>query len=156
MSEDRDRQAEKNIALVRRLFLEGFSGGHLDVVEEVMSPDIKLEDPNLPPGIEGVKAIVRKNNDSFKDWQFTMHDTLAVDDKVAVRWSASGIHVNSFMGEAPTNKEVTLSGIGIYQIADNKIVTDWVVPDNINFLMQLGIIDPMGMTDEEFPGGSDG
>ena len=26
-----------------------------------------------------------------------------------------------------------------------------VVPDNINFLMQLGVIEPMGMTDEEFP-----
>lgn len=151
MSKQDNEQIEKNIALVRRLFLEGFSGGNLDVVEEVMSPDIRLEDPNLPPGIEGVKAIVKKNNDSFKNWQFTMHDVLAVDDKVVVRWSATGIHVNSFMGEAPTNKEVTLSGIGIYQIANNRIATDWVVPDNINFLMQLGVMEPMGMTDEEFP-----
>ena len=151
MNTTNEEQIERNIALVRRLFLEGFSGGNLDVVEEVMSPDIRLEDPNLPPGIEGVKAIVRKNNDSFKDWQFTMHDDLAVDDKVVVRWSATGIHVKSFMGEEATNKAVTLSGIGIYQIADNRIVTDWVVPDNINFLMQLGVIEPMGMTDEEFP-----
>jgi predicted ester cyclase len=151
MSTANEELIERNVALVRRLFLEGFSGGNLDVVEEVMSPDIRLEDPNLPPGIEGVKAIVKKNNESFKNWQFTMHDVLGVEDKVVVRWSATGIHVNSFMGEEPTNKEVTLSGIGIYQIADNRIVTDWVVPDNINFLEQLGLIGPMEMTDEEFP-----
>ena len=44
---DSDTRA-RNVEIVRKLFLEGFSGGNLDVVEEVMSPDIRLEDPNLP------------------------------------------------------------------------------------------------------------
>ena len=145
------QQIEKNVSIVRRLFLEGFSGGNLDVIDDVMSPDIDLRDPNLPPGIEGVKAIVKKNNDAFENWHFTLHDVLAVDDKVVVRWTGSGIHANSFMGETPTGKAVQLNGIGIYQVVDDKIVTDWVVPDNINFLTQLGVIPPMAMTDGEFP-----
>ena len=145
------QQIEKNVSIVRRLFLDGFSGGNLDVIDDVMSPDIDLQDPNLPPGIEGIKAIVKKNNDAFENWHFTLHDVLAVDDKVVVRWTGSGIHVNSFMGETPTNKTVQLNGIGIYQVLDDKIVTDWVVPDNINFLRQLGVIPPMAMTDGEFP-----
>ena len=50
---------------MRRLFDEGFSGGDLAVVEEIFSPDIKLVGPNLPSGIEGIKAIVRKNNEAL-------------------------------------------------------------------------------------------
>ena len=139
-------QLETNKALVRRLLLEGFSGGHIDVIEEVMSPDIELHDDNLPPGIEGVKAIVRKNNAAFDDWSFTIHDELAVDNKVVVRWTATGIHANAFMGEEPTGKEVRLNGIAIFEIAAGKIVSDWVVPDNLQFLIQLGVIPPLGMT----------
>ncbi|MGE0484989.1 MAG: ester cyclase [Gammaproteobacteria bacterium] len=142
-----EAQLAANEALVRRLFTEGFSGGNLAVVEEIFSPDIKLVDPNLPPGIEGVKAIVKKNNETFDDWSFTLHDVLAVDDKVVVRWTGSGIHAHSFMNEAPTGKRVELNGLSIYQIADGRIVTDWVIPDNLQFLMQLGVIPPMGMAD---------
>ena len=140
---------QANEQLVRRLFNEGFSGGDLKVVEEIFSPDIKLVDPNLPPGIEGIKAIVRKNNDTFKDWSFELHDVLAVEDKVVVRWTGSGIHTKSFMQEAPTNKQVSLNGLSIYQIKDGRIVTDWVIPDNLQFLMQLGVLKPFGMTDSE-------
>lgn len=148
MSQQNQTQLETNIAIVRRLFLEGFSGGNMDVIDEVVSADISLQDPNLPPGIEGLKAIVRKNNEAFEGWHFTLHDVMAVDDKVVVRWTGSGIHANSFMDEQPSGKEVQLNGIGIYQVANDKIVTDWVIPDNVQFLIQLGIMPPLGMTDD--------
>lgn len=140
---------QANEELVRRLFNEGFSGGDLKVVEEIFSPHIKLVDPNLPPGIEGIKAIVRKNNSTFENWSFELHDVLAAEDKVVVRWTGSGIHSKSFMQETPTNKQVSLNGLSIYQIKDGRIITDWVIPDNLQFLMQLGVIKPFGMTDSE-------
>lgn len=140
---------QANEELVRRLFREGFSGGDLEAVEEIFSPDIKLVDPNLPPGIEGIKAIVQKNNDTFEGWSFELHDVLAVQDKVTVRWTGSGIHRKSFMQETPTNKRVFLNGLSIYQIQDGVIITDWVIPDNLQFLMQLGVLKPFGMTDSD-------
>lgn len=135
-----DRTTETNKRIIERLYYQGFSGGNLEVVEEIFSPDIQLFDPNLPPGIEGVKAIVRKNNSCFADWQFTLHELLAVDDRVVARWTAQGRHVGSFMGEEPTGKEVQLQGIAIYQMLDGKIVADWVMPDNFGLLKQLGVI----------------
>jgi len=143
-----ERQLEANKALVRRLFDEGFSGGDLAVVEEIFSPDIKLVDPNLPSGIEGIKAIVRKNNEAFDGWSFVLNDVLAATDKVVVRWTGAGIHSNSFMNETPTGKRVELNGLSIYQIKNGRIVTDWVIPDNLQFLIQLGILPPLGMTDD--------
>ena len=140
-----------NKALVQRLFYAGFSGGDLEIVESIFSPEITLVDPNLPPGIEGIKAIVKKNNETFEGWSFALHDVLAVDDKVVVRWTGSGIHARSFMNETPTNRRVELNGMSIYQIANGRIITDWVIPDNLQFLMQLGILPPLEMVDEAGP-----
>lgn len=134
---------EQNKEVVRKLFMDCFSGGNLEVLDEIISPEFELEYPNLPPGIEGLKAIVKKNNECFEGWQFTMHDVLAVDDKVVVRWSASGIHVKSFLGESPTKKKVQLKGIAIYLLKNGMILKDWVEPDNLGFLTQLGVLAPI-------------
>jgi predicted ester cyclase len=142
-------QLEQNKALVRRLFLECFSGGHLHVIDEIVSPEFEFFYPNTPPGIEGLKAIVRKNNATFTGWSFEVHQLLAEDDRVVAQWSGTGIHAKSFLGEAPTQKKVTLKGISIYQIKDGKIYKDWVEPDNLGFLTQLGVLKPVDFAEKE-------
>ena len=134
-------------ALVEKLFYQGFSGGNMAVLDDVFAENIHFEYPGVPKGREGIKAIVQKNNASFAGWHFTMHDILCAGDKVTVRWVASGKHVNSFMGEEPTNTKVELSGISIYQIENNRITADWVTPDNLGFLTQIGVVPPVNMTD---------
>ena len=135
-------------ALVEKLFNQGFSGGNLAILDEVMSKDIHFDDPMFPQGIEGVKALVKKNNDSFEGWHFKMHDLLCDADKVIVRWTGYGRHVASFMGETATRNNIKLNGISIYQIKADKIVADWVIPDNLGFLMQIGVLEPVDMTRE--------
>ena len=137
-----------NRELVEKLFNQGFSGGNLSVLDEVMSEDIHFHDPMVPEGLEGIKALVKKNSDSFEGWHFKMHDLLCDGDKVTVRWSGYGKHVASFMGETVTHNDVELNGISIYRIKAGKIVADWVVPDNLGFLMQIGVLEPVDMTGE--------
>ena len=135
-----------NKALVEKLFNKGFSGGNLTVLDEVMSADIHFDDPMFPSGLDGLKALVKKNNESFEGWHFKMHDLLCDANKVIVRWSGYGKHVASFMGEQATQNDIELSGISIYQIEANKIVADWVIPDNLGFLMEIGVLEPVDMT----------
>ena len=111
-----------------------------------MSADIHFDDPMFPSGLDGLKALVKKNNESFEGWHFKMHDLLCDANKVIVRWSGYGKHVASFMGEQATQNDIELSGISIYQIEANKIVADWVIPDNLGFLMQIGVLEPVDMT----------
>ncbi len=146
---DMDKQLEQNKQLVSRLILECFSGGHLHVIDEIVSPEFEFHYPNMPSGLEGLKAIVRKNNDTFTNWSFKIHQSLAEGDRVVVRWSATGDHDKSFLGEPPTNKTVTLKGISIYQIKDGKIYKDWVEPDNLDFLSQLGVLEFINFTKEK-------
>ena len=42
-----------------------------------------------------------------------------------------------------------LKGISIYQIKDGKIYKDWVEPDNLDFLTQLGILEFVDFTKEK-------
>lgn len=146
---DMGNQLEQNKQLVSRLILECFSGGHLHVIDEIVSPEFEFHYPNMPSGLEGLKAIVKKNNDTFTNWSFKIHQSLAEGDHVAVRWSATGGHDKSFLGEPPTNKTVQLKGISIYQIKDGKIYKDWVEPDNLDFLSQLGVLEFINFTEEK-------
>ena len=135
-----------NVELVEKLFYKGFSGGNMAVLDEVFSEDILFVDPMFPEGLEGIKALVKKNNETFEDWHFKIHLLLCDDDKVTARWSGHGTHVGSFMGEEPSGRNIELTGISIYQVKKNKIIADWVVPDNLGFLMQIGVVKPTDMT----------
>jgi len=132
--------------LVQRLFNDGFSGADMAVLDEVLSPDFEFNDPNFPPGIAGLKALVAKNNRSFAGWHFELHDQLCDGDRITVRWSGHGRHVAPFMGKTPTHKGVELKGVSLYRVENGRIAADWVMPDNLGFLTQLGVIGAKDMT----------
>ena len=139
-----------NRALIEKLFYHGFSGGAMSVLEEVFDENIEFHDPAFPPGLEGIKQLVAKNNQSFDNWHFTIHEMLCDgNDRVVVRWNGNGIHARSWMGESPTGNTIDLNGISIYQIEGSKVTADWVVPDNLGFLMQIGVLAPMDLTKEK-------
>lgn len=133
---------DEHLSLVKRLMFEGFSGGVLDVVEEVFHPEIEFSSPGMEPGIEGIKAIVAKNNAALKPWQFHIDDMISDGNKTVVRWHAEGEHVGSFMGEVPTGKKVRLQGHVMYEIENDRIVRNWMMDDKLGFLMQLGVLSP--------------
>ena len=120
--------------------MECFSGAHFELFDEFISPDFEFQYPNVPAGVEGLKAIVKKNNETFQDWQPKVHDLLAADDKVVARWSCTGIHGKSFLQETPTGKKVELKGISIFVLKDGKVCKDWAESDNLGFLTQLGAL----------------
>ena len=140
---------ETQTALINKLFYQGFSGGNMEVIDDVFHPEFTLDHPSLPPGIEGVKTIVRMNNNAFEGWHFTIHDLLCDGNKVVARYTGSGTHVNPFMGEQPTGKTVNLNGISIIEIKDNRIIRDWYAPDELNFFIQIGLIPPMAPPEGE-------
>ena len=71
------------------------------------------------------------------------------NDRVVVRWNGNGIHARSWMGEPPTGNTIDLNGIAIYRIENNKVTADWVVPDNLGFLIQIGVLSPMDLTKDK-------
>jgi len=132
--------------LVEKLFHAGFTGGNVEVLDSVLHEDFAFDDPAFPPGREGLKQLVAKNNASFSGWHFEIHDMLCDGDKITVRWSGLGRHTGSFMGEKPTMNDIELKGISIYLVEGDRIRADWVVPDNLGFLRQIGVFSSPDMT----------
>lgn len=95
--------------------------------EEVYAVDVVIHNaaPGNPGGIEGVKLTVSSVRAAFPDLEFATEDLLAEGDKVAQRWSWTGTQEGEFMGNPPTGKKTTMSGISIVRVANGKIVEIW-------------------------------
>jgi predicted ester cyclase len=66
---------------------------------------------------------------------------------VATRATMQGTHLGTFMGVAPTNKQVTLTVLLMDQVVNGKIVLHYANADWIGVLVKLGALPPPpGMT----------
>ncbi len=66
---------------------------------------------------------------------------------MATRATMEGTHLGTFMGVAPTNKQVKLTVLLMDQIVDGKIVLHFANADWIGVLVRLGALPrPPGMT----------
>jgi steroid delta-isomerase-like uncharacterized protein len=132
--------SEQNEALVRRFFEEGLNTGNLAVIAEMLASDFTLHNapPNLPPGSEGLKALIGAFRAGFPDYKDTIEDVIVEGDKVVVRWTFRGTHQGEFLGVPATNKLATTHGTSIFRISAGKIKDDWTNIDLLGLLQQLG------------------
>jgi steroid delta-isomerase-like uncharacterized protein len=90
---------------------------------------------------ESYKAGIAGLYEAFPDFEATTDD-LVIDEganRVAVRWSATGTHRGTFLGIAPTGKEIVFRGIEIIAIQNDRIVERWGEWDGLDILAQLGV-----------------
>lgn len=134
---------EQNKTAALRIPLEVFSKGDLDVADEVMAADYiehAVVPPGLPPGVAGLKLFVSAFRAAFPDFQYTVEDVIAEEDKVVVRLTAHGTQTGEFAGLPASNKQATWSEIHITDMANGKVVEHWVVQDQLGMMQQLGFI----------------
>jgi steroid delta-isomerase-like uncharacterized protein len=134
-----------NKAVIRRSHEEVWSKGNLAVVDELYAPNFVCHLVVGPEwrGPEGVKQGVARHRRSFPDWNEHVEDIIAEGDKVVTRFTSSGTHKGELAGIAPTGKQVKISEIAIYRIADGKIVEQWGIPDLQGMQRQLGVVFPV-------------
>jgi steroid delta-isomerase-like uncharacterized protein len=134
--------SEANKAVVRRVLEEVWSGGKLDLVDELLSSDFVRYGP---PALEGVvrgsagfKQLVTMYRAVYPDLQVPIEALIAEGDIVVVRWTARGTHRGELMGISPTGKQVAVAGVIIDRIAGSKIEEEWASYDGLGMLQQLG------------------
>jgi steroid delta-isomerase-like uncharacterized protein len=129
---------EQNAAIARRYYEEMWDQGNLAEVDALVAPNIVLN--NWAPGLDGLKNVVRGMRVSFPDLRHTLDDVIAAGDKVVVRFKFQGTHQGDYRGLAPTHKTVSYTGIGIWRLADGKLVEHWSNIDLYGLMQQLGAI----------------
>ena len=73
--------------------------------------------------------------------RLTIHDVVAADGKVAVRFTNSGTQTGTFMGAPATGKRADWLGIAIYSVVGGKIAEAWFGEDILGMMLQLGVVE---------------
>ena len=132
---------EENRRTARRYFEELWNQGKLNIISEIIAPNHTHHDPAAPHVSDrnGMKELIVHYRTAFPDVRFTVEDQIAEGDKVVTRWSVRGRHQGGLMGVAPTNKQMTVTGVDIHQIVNGQIVEHWSNWDMAGLQQQLGL-----------------
>jgi steroid delta-isomerase-like uncharacterized protein len=136
-----------NTALAKRFFNDFWNENLPGAAATLVSDDFALELPNArlqgPAGLEQWGTIIRTG---LPDVHFTLNQTVAQDDHVAVYWTAKGTQRGPLMGVPPTNKSVSLDAISLFRVANGKIAQDQSVSDLLGLMQQMGAIPAPAQT----------
>ena len=137
---------EQNKAIMQRMIDEIWNKGNLAVADELFSADhTSPSAPDVPPGPEGVKALVKMFREAMPDYHIDIDLLVADGNQVAARFTQSGTHTGAkLMDIAPQGKKATWTEIGVLRIKDGQIVESWYEVDMLSMLQQLGAIPSQG------------
>jgi predicted ester cyclase len=135
-------------AAYRRIPLEIFNEGKMDVIDEVVSPDF-VEHMELPPGVpngpEGLRAFAAAIRGAFPDFHYDVVQQYQDGDMHIGYVRATGTMTGDFMGMPPSGKSATWDEVHIGRMVDGKLTDHWGVVDQLAMLRQLGFVpEPPG------------
>ena len=124
-------QQSKNKEFIIEYF-NAFSGKEKprQLVEKYVSDEALLEH------IEFFESV-------FPLYEIFAHEMLAEGNKVMVKAGFRGRHEGEFNGIPPTYKIVELTSAIVYEIENNKIISHWLVADQMTLMEQLGVMSPV-------------
>lgn len=67
-------------------------------------------------------------------------------EDVFVHWHLTGTHAGTIQGIEPTGKPVAVDGMDHFVIRDGKVISNFVVFDQMQYARQLGLMPPDGTT----------
>ncbi len=135
-----------NKRLMREFLEEVWNKGDRRFVDEHFSEEFvpHFLPPSFPANREGLKKHIDLWLSAFPDYRTATEDVVGDEDRVVVRWRFQGTHKGHFMGIPPTGKEVNVTGMTEFRLAEGKIVEGWSQADALGLLVQLGVVSPPG------------
>jgi steroid delta-isomerase-like uncharacterized protein len=136
--------------LIARYFDEVWNQGHLDTLDELLTPDYlnhSPSTPNPPRGPAGLKPIVAAMRDAVPDLHYDILDMVVASDKVAVSVRVTGTHTGPLFGLPATGKRIDVRQMQIEWIKDGRIWQHWRITDELTLLRQVGAIADLTVAD---------
>jgi steroid delta-isomerase-like uncharacterized protein len=134
-----------NKAIVKRIFEDLWTKGHVSTVDEFVSRDFVGHWPFLVEPIKGqaeYKEFVAEMRKVFPDLSMKVLDYVSEGERVVARFEVTGTHRAEFLTVPSTNRMMTVEGLSISRIVKGKIVETRVQMDTLAMLRALEIISP--------------
>lgn len=135
----KDQRAEKNKAIVRRVFTEILSQGKFEITAQIYASDYVNHGTTQDMGLAGSQANDRGWRSAFPDLDMAVEKEVAEGDLVTVLWRGRGTNTGSGNGLNATGKKVDGRGISIFRVVDGKIEEEWTEYSGLLILRQLGL-----------------
>jgi steroid delta-isomerase-like uncharacterized protein len=131
--------SEENKALVQALF-DALDRQDRAAVNELVSDDFTAHVAGQPPDVDrtGWDGRVEMLYTGFPDLVHDYDQWFAEGDSVVLRATLRGTHLGEFMGHAGTGKTIRTEAVGIFKIANGKIVEEWAILDVAGLEQQIG------------------
>lgn len=130
-----------NADLMRRWFEEVWNQLREATVFELLDGKAVLHGvtENREPvvGPDAFVAFHRQMRATLTNIHVTVHDLISEGDLVATRITVTAVHGGSGMGIAPTNRNVTFSGIIMARWQNGKVVEAWNEYDALGMMRQV-------------------
>ena len=136
-------QTEESKALLRRITEEIWTGGRLDLIDELVSDE--FVDHVDMPGLEGMagrrryRVSVESLREAFPDYREEILWLVGEGDRAVSYVRGSGTHLGSLQGMEPTGRSAVWHAMGALRFAGGQAVERWGVGDSIGMLQQLGV-----------------
>ena len=131
-------------AVVRRNTEEVQSRGNFEVFEELFADHFvdHTTQPNMTPDKAGVRKLYTYMREAFTDFHAVIHWQLADGDRVTTYKTYFGTHDGSFLGIAPTHREIHFESVDVMRVQNGKITDHWGVGNLLSLLQQIGAWKP--------------
>ena len=110
----------------------------LDVLDEVLAPDLRLQLGASQLNRTQTKEFIRAVYTAFPDYTHTPEEILAVGDRVVLRTTNRATHRGDFQGIAATGRRIAFGQIAIYRMVNGQICEIWEEADLFGLMQQLG------------------
>jgi predicted ester cyclase len=130
--------------VLRRIVLEAFGAGDLDVLDELVAELVIEHQYGLPGDREGLKRAIASLRRAFPDLSYDVIATTFDGDRVWGHFRAHGTNLGPFHGSEPTGLEMEIDVIDVVRVVEGRLVEHWGVPDRFALLDQLGLLDQSG------------
>jgi steroid delta-isomerase-like uncharacterized protein len=137
---------ERNVQLSRRWFAEVWNANRLEVVDEMLAPDVIIhglgEDGSDLVGSHHFKTFQRNFAGAFPDLHIAVDGVMSEGDQTAVRLTFTGTHTGDGLGLPPTGRRVKVSALVWCVWRDGRLIEGWNEFDAAGMLRQLTAAPP--------------
>jgi len=134
---------DQNKTIARRIVEEGWTKHNPMILEQLISPDAPLHDPQNPTivkGPQGAKSTLATYLKAFPDVKITIEREIADGDYVVQQLLLTGTNTGEFNGVPATDKKVNVTGVMTSKIKDGKVIEAWSLFDSLTLMQQLGLV----------------
>lgn len=143
--------ADDNKALGLRINTEIWNKQRFELIPECFTEDFVADySPRVVrEGRDQIEQMVKSAHSTFEGFTETVHDVIASNNRIVLRFTISGVQVGDWGPVPATNRQVKYDEIIIMTVRDGKVCHQVGITDTLLALQQMGRIpDPTGLVEK--------